>query len=757
MKDKVIRLILGAAVVTVCFGRAWCQSGSEEQVSRNLRAFAKLYGYVRYFHPSDEAAQADWDQFAIYGAERVKKASDTQALKALLQELFLPIAPTAQIYLRGETPADLPPSWPKKTTSLKAVAWQHRGLGSENAQSPYLSIRINRANILKVATMPAVLTQTVDAAPYAGGEIRLKAFVRLDGKDNERRGYLWLRVDRKNNQMGFFDNMGNRPIRLSAWKAYEIKGRVDEDAVAIAFGGMTDGGDRLWLDDFELQAKDAKGRWQAIPIRNPGFEEGVLDQTPAGWASFSQGYHYKISSLNPAQGRQCLMIEPAVVLVPAKLFEKIPAAGEMIQKELAAGLFCRIPLTLWSDDKGTIGQNVSFPFERWLRSLAAQKIEDGTADNESIRVAGVIIAWNIFQHFYPYFDVVGVDWDRELTWALQRALEDRTKEDFFLTLSLIMGHLKDGHGNVFSAQGPSQAGLPFAVEWVENQVVVTASADPPRFQRGDIILSINGKTAEKALVDAEQFLSGSPQWKRFKALSRFGAGEEGTAVTLKIKRGQTILDRRMLRFWKKPVVEPKRPAIDQVENGIFYVDLDRAEWQEIEAKIQDLATAEGIIFDMRGYPKGNHFIVCHLLKANDTSGSWMQIPEIIYPDQEKIAGYRKTGWFLGARQPRIVGKVAFITDGRAISYAESLMSFVERYKLGTIVGQPTAGMNGNVNSFELPGGFRIAWTGMKVVKHDGSQHHLVGIRPTVPMTRTIKGVLEGRDELFEKALDIVRK
>ena len=26
----------------------------------NLTAFARLYGYVRYFHPSDESAGADW-------------------------------------------------------------------------------------------------------------------------------------------------------------------------------------------------------------------------------------------------------------------------------------------------------------------------------------------------------------------------------------------------------------------------------------------------------------------------------------------------------------------------------------------------------------------------------------------------------------------------------------------------------------------------------------------------------------------------
>lgn len=39
--------------------------------AEELRAFAKLYGYVRFFHPSDEAASADWNAFAIEGARRV--------------------------------------------------------------------------------------------------------------------------------------------------------------------------------------------------------------------------------------------------------------------------------------------------------------------------------------------------------------------------------------------------------------------------------------------------------------------------------------------------------------------------------------------------------------------------------------------------------------------------------------------------------------------------------------------------------------
>jgi C-terminal processing protease CtpA/Prc len=84
------------------------------------------------------------------------------------------------------------------------------------------------------------------------------------------------------------------------------------------------------------------------------------------------------------------------------------------------------------------------------------------------------------------------------------------------------------------------------------------------------------------------------------------------------------------------------------------------------------------------------------------------------------------------------------------------MGYIEGLKLAEIVGSPTAGTNGNIFLLPLPGGFRFSWTGMKVTKFDGSQHHLIGIQPTVPLERTLKAVREGRDEYIEKALQIIK-
>ncbi len=733
-----------------------CQLTEESQEIQNLRAFAKLYGYVRYFHPSDEASQIDWDKFVIFSVQKVKNAADSHELKSILEDLFLPIAPTIQIYHQGEDTEDPREEFPEDTAGLKVVAWQHKGVGFGNMNSIYMSIRLNRENILRGGTS-AVLTQGILAVNLRGRKIKLRAFVKAQAEGTGHQGQLWLRVDRENRERGFFDNMSDRPILSDEWEEYEITGKVDDDALLVYFGTIMSGAGKLWLDGFELHALSEGDKWEPVDIQNPGFEDGEDGQRPKNWDAQSPGYIYKIQEQDAPEGKKCLLIENMTQKILKPLFEKHPEVGKKVSKKLSANLYARVPLALYSNEKGTLGKNEKYPFDPLASKLEAKNFKNLTANNELVRLADVIIAWNIFQHFYPYFDVVDVDWDKKLTEALESALEDESEKDFYHTLSQLVATLQDGHGNVFHRIWMEQAGLPIKVDWIENQVVVTVSKDPVHFQIGDIILAIDGVKAEKSLLEAEKYISGSPQWKRWTSLNRFGYGDPGSIAVLKLKRANQVLDVEAERNYKQPLAEIYRPNIQELKGDIFYVNLSQASWNEIKTKIDDLAKARGVIFDLRGYPNGNHEIICHLLRERDTSNAWMQIPLFIYPDQENIVDYQRMGWMLVTKEPHIEGKVVFITDGRAISYAESFLSFVEHYKLAEIVGQPTAGTNGNVNPFVLPGGFQVTWTGMKVLKHDGSQHHLIGILPTVPAERTIQGIIEGRDEFLEKALEIVRQ
>ncbi len=754
-----VMVSLAVILVNVVVLQSLCTKGkvvaSERQEIQNLKTFSKLYGYVKYFHPSDEASQIDWDKFAIYGTERVMNAQNSGELKSILDDLFIPIAPIIQIYHSNEKPR--PFDIPKDITDLKIVAWQHQGVRLGTSNNIYRSIRINRENqISKTGYGFGTVTQSVDAIDYRGKNIKLKSFVRTKVSGTGNQGQLWLRIDRENKQKGFFDNMNERPIKSQEWQLYEIFGTVSDDATRIVFGCFLNGKGQVWVDGFQLFTKNKDRSWEPIRIKNPGFEEETAGK-PKKWFANSPGYSYKIVSENPYEGGRSLLIENQSEKFSGTLFDAYPEVGEVINKEIGKGLSCQIPMALYSDSNGTLGQRDKNSFDALLEQLSKIKTGKLTADNEYVRLGNIVIAWNVFQHFYPYFDVVGTDWDTELTNVLEEVLSNQNEIDFYSTLRRLVAKLHDGHGGVYHKISREQTGFPFLVDWIENQVIITFLKDSTNFKVGDIVISIDGIPAEQMLLNEEEFISGSPQWKRVKSLRRFGYGKEGTTAKLQIIRNGQILKMEAVRNNKDRLSEPGRSFIEEIENDIFYVNLNKAEIDKIREKIDVLASSKGVIFDLRGYPRGNHEVLSHLLTETDTSSSWMGVPQIIYPDQENVAGFTKHGWHMQPKEPLITGKVVFLTDGRAISYAESVMGFIEHYKLAEIVGQATAGTNGNVNTFELPGGFRLTWTGMRVLKHNGTQHHLIGIQPTVPVQRTIQGLIEGRDEFMEKALEIIKR
>lgn len=751
-------VLRGLGLILLLF---WACGGTPSRLSQevqNLRAFAKLYGYARFFNPSDEAADIDWNRFAVYGAERIKPAADSTALKTALEELFLPLAPAMQIYKTEEGPPAPALSIPADTSGLKVVAWQHQGVGLGNSPI-YKSIRVNRENLIPYGATMGGVSRSMPAVDLRGKEIKYSAFVRVEPAGRDSRAQLWLRIDRADRKLGFFENMDDRPIKADEWRKYEISGQVDEDAQALSFGCMFFGAGKLQLDKVEIAVKTAAG-WAPLTVSNPGFEETGPEQNPIGWATGRQpnsGFSYRIDTDGPVAGKNCLAIEKKPQFFRGQLFPALPDPEKPLDLELDAGLSCLFYPALYSMNGRTLGGESRYSLQALLARLAALDSGDMTADREPVRTADIIITWNIMQHFYPYFDVVAADWDRELNTALQSAFTDSSEHDFFFTLSRMVAALQDGHGNVFHSLVQAQSGLPIKVDWVEERLVVTVSQDPNKIQRGDVLLEIDGVEADAALREAEKYISGSSQWRRYRSLQRFGYGETGTQVRLKLRRGDMIKEITTFRVFNGYINEPVPEKITELESGIYYVNLDQASWPEIQSHLENIASGRGVIFDLRGYPKGNHMIISHLLTENVTTLAWMHIPQRIYPDQVDIAGFVKSGWPLIPRKPQIQGKVVFITDGRAISYAESFLGFIEFYKLAEIVGQPTAGANGNVNPFDLPGGFRVVWTGMKVVKHDDTQHHTIGIQPTIPVKRTISGIKAGEDELLNTALALINE
>jgi Peptidase family S41 len=749
-------LVIGGACHTGATRQATSAAAAVTARVANLHAFARIYGVLRWFHPSDAAAAIDWDRFTIDGVRRVIDAPDGRALRAALAALIAPIAPTVQLAASGEQfPAAQVVQPPASADGLEVVAWEHKGFGDSTLKSVFASKRRHRDRTIAARGVPvAALWQAVDAVPFRGSRLRLRGKLRAA---NHGRGQLWLRVDR-GDATGFFDNMDEHPVLSTTWSPAEIIGTVDADATRIVFGTVMSSVGTIWYDDIELAMQGADGTWKAIGINDPGFEAADL---LANWKPgigkprlvSIDGWEATLDRSQPASGLASLRVSAATEVVTDELFAEAPEPGETVVLDLGGGLRARVPLTLYSKGGHTLGDDPAIARHSQSGALTAAP----SGFDVLAGIADVIVAWNVLEHFWPYWDTISTDWTRELDAAITDALDDRSVDDHVLTLERLSTAAPDAHASTTCPGESPRASPPFAVDMIEGQVVVTATASK-EVSRGDVIISVDGRMATEQLASDAALVSGSPQWRLVRARQQFGTGPVGSTLAVRLRRGATDLDVAVMRG-DKVSEQFAHPSIDRLEDGVYYVDLSRATMAAIDAVMDRLATAPGIVFDLRGYPNTNHRVLSHLLTRPDDSNGWMGLPHVIRPGHSATAmpTWETFGLSVPVLQPHIGGRVAFLTGPGAASYAESVMGLVEHYHLGEIVGAATAGTNGNKAEITGPTGCRTTFTGVRVTKHDGARQHLIGIQPTIPAWRTITGVITGHDEILEKAFSYVRR
>jgi hypothetical protein len=461
----------------------------------------------------------------------------------------------------------------------------------------------------------------------------------------------------------------------------------------------------------------------------------------------------------PVQDRNGEMVE-----FPETLFDTEVRVGEIVETELGQGLKAMFPLALYGDEQHTFPKADQEALAKLSERINQLTFPYNQGNQLPVRLASIIITWNVFQHFYPYFDLLELDWEKELYQSLTATYADQSFVDFRIRLEKMTAKLNDGHIQVGVLGDDSESGTPrFAWEWVEDQLVITKILDPEykQVQIGEIIVEIDSQKPDEFFETKLVRISGStPGWKRFRAQFLSLQGTYMGSFALKVKgldgkiRGIEVKrDMRLKDFFRR-YKEVKLTR--ELEPGIWYINLDLTPWPAMDTLLPRLAEAKAIICDLRGYPAGNHQLISHLLPQKDTSSGWMQIPQITRPDFQAVT-WKKLGWNLEPAKPHLSAPMYFLTDGQAISYAESYMSFIKHYQLATIIGQPTAGTNGNVNRFALPGGYRISWTGMRVKKHDGRELSGSGIQPDIFVNRTIEGIIQGKDEYLERAMEEIKQ
>jgi hypothetical protein len=164
---------------------------------------------------------------------------------------------------------------------------------------------------------------------------------------------------------------------------------------------------------------------------------------------------------------------------------RYPDPLQPLQLDLGGGVSASIPLAVYADASRTLPH----PTREALPSAATAY----TGNDRATRIGAVIIAWNILQHFYPYFDVVDVDWPAELKTALRAAGTDRDEAAFLRTLRRLVAAIDDGHGYVQHPSVQGRANLPVIWRMIGDTLVVTAvDAGASSVSVGDEVVAIDG-------------------------------------------------------------------------------------------------------------------------------------------------------------------------------------------------------------------------------------------------------------------------
>ncbi|MEL6305465.1 MAG: S41 family peptidase [Bacteroidota bacterium] len=728
------------------------QPSPELRKTDNLKAFAHAYGLVKYFHPSDEASEIDWNKFASYGASKVMDCKTDEELLNELKRLFSPVAPSVTFSSERVKDDDFAKFNPPNPQEFKLTFWQHRGVGlgmTTLPESPYSSVRVNSPVKVEMPKTHGILTHVVDVREYGKTKLKLTAMAKLADSSKVS---AYLRLAAINTDGSTILEKSN--IKDNRWSPYEITFETGDQVERLEIGVALKGDTSLFLDAVHLHYWN-ENRWEAIPVDNGDFENAKTDaqKSSESWSVRGPGYGMEISkdtSVDNNTFARFFYKEPTPV-INKRLFDASPVFGEMVNKKIGNSIFCQVPIALYRNDNGTFPKVDSIRLQMLQRKVDSMP---NSVNDPSVRLGNIINTYNVFQHFYPHMDVVGVDWENELTNALSRSLTDSTGQDHYVTLEKFTAPLKDAHIYVNFPSDIERYAPRITWEWVEDKLIITNVLDHEiPLEIGDIVTHVNGVDSKAHFKEVESRISaGTKGWLDYKAKTKSLLGKRNSSIILKVNGREISLKRESLAY-NEP---PRQSTYEKLGDSTLYLNLTQIEMESISKLLPELRKSKGIICDLRGYPNANHELISHFLKEKDTSTSWMQVPKFIYPDRKGIKGFEKAGWLLPAAEPYLGNKqIVFITNGSAISYAESILALVKGYDLGTIIGQPTAGANGNFNSFKLEGGISVNWTGMKVLKHNGAQHHAVGVIPDVMLSKTIEGVRAGRDEFLEKALELV--
>jgi C-terminal processing protease CtpA/Prc len=731
-------------------------SPEEARIAR-LAGLAKVWGTVKYFHPYLAYRDIDWDKVLIETIQKVNAAKTPQDYQAALNQMLAVLNDKST---RAETVSDTKPSAPGPVAKSQPVRLENGVLMIDATLiAQKVAENISELNAITTninQTLPTAKTIIIDArGSRKVTELEAYHF------DNFLRQTLPTMLDqtvvlgatryRMHNgyatQTGGGWNSYYSAIVNSAPKA--IYGRSKTKTPPVAF--IINEHSPVFADI--LSGMQSAGRALVV-------QEGGAPAVETFTMSLPDGVKVEMRTGELVNADGSIDLQPDVTVAKTTAEDTtLKEALNAIQENKLAQRTSRStgPLTKQTTQKDEPYAEMVFP-------------------NVEYRLLALFRFWNVVNNFFPYKHLIGDSWNTVLARYIPKFEANKDATDYQLTVRELVTEMHDSHGVLRNANAATEKlGMflpPVATGYVEGQSVITKVLDDKLPVRvGDVVLSIDGEPVEKKREFLSRYTAASTQqWLMRGVNARLLFGSKDSVAKLKVRgpsgevrdvelvRSLSLTDPKLMN-----ILERTTPVIQVLSSGYGYVDLDRLQAGEVEKMFDTIKNTPAVIFDMRGYPNGTAWSIAPRLtnKGNVVAALFyrpiLEATSLTNSELADSASYSFSQRLPDTQGERYKGKVVVLINEDAISQAEHTCLFFEAATDVTFIGTPTAGANGDITYMVLPGNLTISFSGHDVRHADGRQLQRVGIQPTIKVTPTIRGLIDGRDEILEEAVRFLQK
>jgi C-terminal processing protease CtpA/Prc len=653
-------------------------------------------------------------------------------------------------------------------------------------------------------------------ANYSGKKIKLEGYMKIKNVKNGFAGLL-LRIDGNGNPLAF-NNMQDQNIAGTRdWKKYSITLNYPKEAENIFIAGILSGKGQAWFDDFVLTIdgkniqtlKEVKKELPKAKL-DKEFDNGSLidfsnltaknienlELLGRIWG-FLKYYHPQIAKGNYNWDYELFRFLPKYIEAKndteknSLIINWITSLGQLEKcsncKQTDKNAILRPDLKWIDNQEEGLKNKLLYVYNNRSQGKhyyiqMASNVGNPNFKNENAyskmsypddgyRLLALFRYWNMINYFFPYKHLMDKDWNTTFSEYIPLFINAQNELEYEMAVIQIIGDVQDTHANLWGGadkfdewKGANYP--PVHVRFIENNLIVTdyyndELKDEVGLEIGDIITKINGQSIEQIVNEKSKYYPASNIPTRLRNISADLLRSNSNKIEIEFISENTKTQTKMLKLYPKNSLDIYRgykksneKCYKMLENNIGYVTLNSIKGVDIPKIKNEFKDTKGIIIDIRNYPStfvpfslGSYFVSSSTPFVKFTNGNVDHPGEFTFTKNLNVPSRGKT----------YKGMLVVLVNELSQSQAEYTAMAFKAGDSTTIIGSTTAGADGNVSAILLPGGLRTMISGIGIYYPNGGETQRIGIVPDIEVKPTIEGIRNGRDELLEKAIQIITK